>query len=345
MAELYDWQHGTWERLLQGRAFWTHALLLKGRKGIGKWVFARHLAKSLLCSAPRADGQACGQCASCGWFEQDTHPNFVAVMPEALQNINDNQSNQDNTEAKSSDVTTRKNAGQQITIDQIRRLSDFVYLTGHQQGHKIVLIYPAETMHGAAANALLKKLEEPPENVLFILVTHQVQHLLPTIRSRCQQLTLPVPDRESALNWLQQQGVADPHASLAVAGFSPLLALTLAQGDHAASFDRFVQQLAQTRSLDALALAEALQSTNLPDVVNWLQKWCYDLVCYRSTGRIRYFVNQQSAIVALSENMDLHRAIAFARMLYQRQKLSFHPLNARLFLEELFLDYAAMLQR
>lgn len=344
MAELYDWQHETWGRLLRGQAFWTHALLLGGRKGIGKWTFARHLAKSLLCSAPTPDQHACGQCVSCGWFELGTHPNFVAIVPEALQNATDNRFEQGNQDPKSSDATTRKNTGQHITIEQIRKLNDFVYLTGHQQGHKIVLIYPAETMQSAAANSLLKKLEEPPKNVLFILVTHQIQHLLPTIRSRCQQLSMTAPDRETALAWLQHQGIADPHTRLAVTGFSPLQALTLAQGDHAASFDCFVQQLAQTRSLDVLALAEKLQSVDLTDVVDWLQKWCYDLICYRSTGQIRYFVNQQSTIATLSKYMDLQQSIAFTRTLCQRRKLSFHPLNARLFLEDLLNEYAALLQ-
>ncbi|MCW5618621.1 MAG: hypothetical protein KIS65_05345 [Nitrosomonas sp.] len=60
-----------------------------------------------------------------------------------------------------------------MSISQIRALDDFVYLSGHQSGHKIVLIYPAETMNSAASNALLKKLEEPPEQVLFILVSHR----------------------------------------------------------------------------------------------------------------------------------------------------------------------------
>jgi DNA polymerase-3 subunit delta' len=93
----------------------------------------------------------------------------------------------------------------QISIEQIRKLTEFVYMTGHQNGYKIILIYPAESMNSAAANALLKKLEEPPADVLFLLVTHQAQHLLPTIRSRCQQIAMPIPDVQSSIDWLKQQ--------------------------------------------------------------------------------------------------------------------------------------------
>ena len=78
------WQQEIWRKLTQNREFRGHALLLKGKKGIGKYEFARHLAKSLLCTAPTAEREACGKCLSCGWFEQSSHPNFYLVMPEAL---------------------------------------------------------------------------------------------------------------------------------------------------------------------------------------------------------------------------------------------------------------------
>lgn len=344
MSDIYSWQQGIWQKLTQNRQFRGHALLLKGKKGIGKYEFARHLAKLLLCTAPTAEQKVCGKCSSCGWFEQNGHPNFYQVMPEALAIHSGESGEKEENEEKSGSATTKKSASQQISIEQIRKLTDFVYMTGHQDGYKIILIYPAETMNRAAANALLKKLEEPPANVLFILVTHQMQHVLPTIRSRCQQIAMPIPDVETSIAWLKQHAINDPQACLAAAGFSPLSARLLGQGENAVQYQQFIQHIADSKRLDALSLAEALQPANLSVVVSWLQKWCYDLISYRTTGKIRYYLNQLATIQALSGQLDLLACITFARTLNAKQRLSHHPLNPRLFLEEIFIDYAVLMR-
>lgn len=343
MNDIYPWQQSLWQKLAHNRRFWGHALLLKGKQGIGKYDFVRHLAQSLLCSEPTAEQHACNQCASCGWFAQHGHPNFYAVLPEALNTAAEGGGKVDGNEP--SEGITKKNASQQISIDQIRKLNDFVYLTGHQAGYKIVLIYPAETMNAAAANALLKKLEEPPAQVLFMLVTHQAQRLLPTIRSRCQHIAMPMPDMAASLAWLAQQGVSDPRASLAAAGFSPLLALRFNEEQHAARYRQFVQLIGHSGRFDPVSMATQMLQTDLSLTVTWLQQWCYDLISYRGTGKIRYFQNQSTIIKAVGARMDVHACLAYARVLNARQQLSQHPLNPRLFLEELFIDYAAMIGR
>jgi DNA polymerase-3 subunit delta' len=345
MGDMYSWQQKIWQRLTQNSQFWGHALLLKGRKGIGKYDFARQLAKSVLCTAPTEERKACAKCLSCGWFEQNGHPNFCQIMPEALSVSPHENNGKEGSEEKSGSAAPKKSVSQQIGVEQIRKLTDFVYMTGHQDGHKIVLIYPAEAMNSAAANALLKKLEEPPENVLFILVTHQAQHLLPTIRSRCQQVIMPVPDVETSVAWLRQCAVNDPQASLAAAGYSPLSAWLFDNGEDVAQREQFLRQIGDLHRLNPLSLAEALQQTNLAEVVNWLQKWCYDLVSYRITGKIRYYLNQLPEIQALSSQMDVLECIRFTRDLNSMQRLSHHPLNPRLFLEELFIAYTAMMNR
>lgn len=343
MNDIYSWQQEIWQKLTQSHDFRSHALLLKGKQGIGKYEFARHLAKSLLCTASVTKQEACGKCLSCGWFEQHGHPNFYQVVPEALSVNPGENSEKEENEEKPNSLVTKKNASQQISIEQIRKLTDFVYMTGHQGGYKIILIYPAETMNSAAANALLKKLEEPPANVLFILVTHQAQRLLPTIRSRCQQIAMPAPDVETSVAWLKQQAVSDPEACLAVAGFSPLSALLFDIGENAAHYQQFIQQISEPARLEPMALAEAMQPVSLPVVVNWLQKWCYDLISYRATGKNRYYLNQLATIQALSGQIDLLECITFARALNSKQQLSHHPLNPRLFLEELFIAYGLMM--
>ena len=109
MADIFIWQQEIWRKLTQNREFRGHALLLKGKKGIGKYEFARQLAKSLLCTEPTAAHKACGECLSCGWFEQSSHPNFYPVMPEALT-INPGETGEkEESEEKSGSATTKKN--------------------------------------------------------------------------------------------------------------------------------------------------------------------------------------------------------------------------------------------
>jgi DNA polymerase-3 subunit delta' len=110
MSEIYRWQQGIWSKLMRSRQFLGHALLLKGKQGIGKYDFARQLAKSLLCTAPTVDHEACGKCLSCGWFEHDSHPNFYSVMPEALDVMSGEDTEKKEGKEKSASATAKKSA-------------------------------------------------------------------------------------------------------------------------------------------------------------------------------------------------------------------------------------------
>src|SRR6478735_7144293 len=84
-SPLYPWQNAAWQQIGQLRERLPHAILFHGPEGIGKTAFAEHLAQSLLCQAPAADGHACGQCDACGWFSQYSHPDYRRVRPEILE--------------------------------------------------------------------------------------------------------------------------------------------------------------------------------------------------------------------------------------------------------------------
>lgn len=340
MDQLYPWQHTLWQQVRGKVTLKAHALLLKGRKGIGKLSFAHHLAKSLLCERVTSQQTACGQCASCNWFEQGTHPNFYSMVPEALTGIS-NEVMQENEGGKpeADSAKSRKKPSQYITIEQVRALNNFVYLSGHQEGLKLILIHPAEAMNVPAANALLKKLEEPPPNILFILVTHRWQDLLPTVRSRCQQITMPVPDATVARNWLTKQGVKHPDLCLALASSSPLQAAAFSHEEYFTQHTDFIRQISLPASFDPILLASTLHKLDLPSIVSWLQKWCYDLMSYSTTGKIRYHVLQDSVIKKLATTADPKLLASFWRNLVTTQQLSHHPLNTKLFLEEMLLSY------
>ncbi len=345
MNELYPWQYTIWQQVRGSVALKTHALLLKGRKGIGKLGFARSLAKSLLCAQITVKQVACGVCASCKWFEQETHPNFYLMTPEALiESSGEAGSASSGIDRQEADHTkSGKKPSQHITIEQVRALNDFVYLSGHQDGLKVILIHPAEAMNVAAANALLKKLEEPPSHVLFILVAHRAQDLLPTIRSRCQHITLPIPDAATARKWLTQQGVEHADICLALSGASPLQAAAFSHQDYFNQHTDFIRKISMPASFDPISLANSLHKLDLPEIVSWLQKWCYDLICVCTTGKIRYHVHQETTIRKLASTADPKLLASFWRNLIMSQQLARHPLNAKLFLEEILLCYVKVM--
>lgn len=339
-AEIFPWQQVIWQQARQpGNAQRHHALLLKGRRGIGKLGFALVLAKSILCGQGDAAGVACGKCQDCYWFEQGLHPNFRLLEPEAFsaqEGATDKDTEENRREAAS--TKSGRKPSQQISIAQIRALDDFIYLSAHQARDKVVLIHPAEAMNTAAANALLKKLEEPPPEVLFILVTHNASLIPPTVLSRCRQIAMPGPDHEMAKDWLIHQGITDPDFHLAMSGFSPLLALQYDE-QLAVSHADFIQCLCVPEKLNPIELAEKLHKLDLPSVTGWLQKWCYDLMSCRTSGRVRYHLKQVAIIRQQAAVID---PVAFGflwRSLVASQQLARHPLNPRLFLEEMLLTY------
>ena len=361
MKNIYSWQKEAWRRLAQdfqgSRRSSVHALLLRGRKGLGKLAFGRYLAKSRLCENPSAEGEACQTCASCRWFEQGSHPDYRLIEPEAMSGSPDDNGEDGSSDigpgstpgsasgatTESSSAKSRKKPSKQISVTQIRDLADFINISSHQNGYKIILLHPAETMNAAAANALLKNLEEPPPRTLFILVTHHAQYLLPTIRSRCLQVAMPVPDRATAIAWLKQQGIKDPETCLASAGYAPLSALEFNDDDYLERHGYFIEQISVLADLSPIALAEALQKSDLPTVVNWLQKWCYDLMSFRTTGKVRYHLDSLAAIELLAPGIEPRSLATYSRTLAGAQLLASHPLNTRLFLEELLFSYVIAL--
>ena len=333
--KIYPWQVELWKRLANNRERLPHALLLRGRSGIGKFDFALQFTQSLLCQTPTKDGFACSVCASCGWFTQGNHPDYRLLTPEQGSETPDN----DERLAESAKSTKKSKI---ISVGQIRELDSFLELTSHRSaGLRIVLIHPAETFNSASANALLKMLEEPPSGVIFILVSHQPQRLLPTIMSRCQKIDMPVPTTEIALEWLQQQGLKDAKLLLHYAGGSPLSALKEAE-EGGRQLPGIWQMLSLGGKLDPFATATLCLTQGMEAALNALQKWIYDLLNYRLTGEMRYHTEQAGALQALTKSVDLGLLLDFQGKLDEARKSANHPLNQELQLESLLLQYTQL---
>lgn len=329
MKQLYPWQINSWQALQGLRTRLPHALLLKGAQGIGKFDLALNFAQSLLCAKPHEDGMACQECSSCHWFEQDSHPDYRLIQPDSLSVIEEGE-----------EKAGWKKPSREISVDQIRDLSGFANMSAHCGGYRIVVIHPAETMNLNAANSLLKTLEEPTDNLLFLLVTHKPQQLLPTILSRCLSLSVNTPTREMGTAWLTQQGVKNPEHALAQTGFAPLQAVNWAEsGEGAEERSILLSAIRQPSKLDALALADSLQRSAPVHVIHCMQQWCHDLASAKLAGSVRYFPDQAEMIIKLAGGVSSASLMRFQKELQEARRAAFHPLNPKLLLESLLLSY------
>ncbi len=340
---LYPWQTADWQRWQQMRERLPHAVLFHGTEGIGKVTFAEHAAQSLLCESPDVEGHACGECASCGWFAQYSHPDFRRVRPEALD-AEDDEASPDADDSTAKKPATSKTPSRDIRIEQVRSLATFMNVSTHRAGLRVIMLYPAEALNAASANALLKTLEEPPPDTVFLLVTHRIDRLLPTILSRCRQFPLQMPAAEAALAWLQSQEVSKPGQWLAEQGGAPLAALEAAHGEFSAVQEEWLSHLARPDTAAALVVAERLQKVSLTQLVAWLQRWLYDLLTLKLAGRVRYYPHHRKSLEALAARLSAESLQQALRDAGSRRAVSEHPLSARLFIEDMLLDYARLMQ-
>ena len=335
---MYPLQQADWQRLQQMRARLPHAILFHGAEGIGKVSFAERFANALLCERPRNDGHACGECESCGWFAHYAHPDYRRVRPEVLDTDTDSEAEPEEGTAKKSGKTPSKD----IRIEQVRSLATFMNVSTHRSGVRVVLLYPAEALNGASANALLKTLEEPPPDTVFLLVTDRIDRLLPTILSRCRKFPLTAPDADLALQWLEAQGVPQAARWLAEYGGAPLAALAAAQDADSSVRDELLTFLALPDAGAALVVAERLQKSELAQLVAWQQRWLYDLLSLKLGARVRYFPHQQQALAKLAGRIPATQLQQASRDADARRAVADHPLSARLFIEQMLLDYAGL---
>ncbi len=155
-----------------------HAYLLDGERGVGKMETATFFSKLLLCEMPKSN-VPCETCHSCRRVSSGNHPNIKVIFPD----------------------------GQDIKKDQMSDLIFEMMKKGYESGRKIYIISNADRMNSAAANTLLKFLEEPEGDVTAILLTDAYQAMLPTIQSRCQRVSFLPPSREILMRKLEEQGV------------------------------------------------------------------------------------------------------------------------------------------
>ena len=296
-TKLCPWLQPAWMQLEAAREGGRlgHAWLIAAPEGTGKINLALAFAARLL------DGGASGAPAELGAAEAvhamrerhapaDHHPDLHWLFPE---------------EDKRS-----------ISVEQVRDVIEELALTAHAGAAKIVVIEPADAMTGAAANALLKTLEEPADNTYLLLLSHQPGRLPATIRSRCQRLAVARPPAAAVAAWLGAPPAAVLARTLLLAGGAPLSAAALlSDGD---SINNNILQDSLVAILqDKIAVQSAAEQWGGSDsalALTWLMRRLHGEI------RRRFGASPGSTSVTDPEAAALHNAFAEStlRMLFEQ---------------------------
>ncbi len=251
----YPWLRPSFEQLVAGYQAGRghHALLLQALPGMGGEALIYALCRYLMCRQPQGN-KSCGQCHSCQLMQAGTHPDYYTLAPE---------------KGKSA-----------LGIDAVRDVNEKLYERSRLGGAKVVWTGDAALLTDAAANALLKTLEEPPENTWFFLACQEPARLLATLRSRCRLHHLAPPSESYGLAWLEREVTMPQEALLSALRLSanaPAAALDLLQESHWASRQQLIQTLAGVLSSgDWLALLPILNHEQAAVRLHWLASLLLD---------------------------------------------------------------------
>ena len=342
LNSIFDWQKPLWDQLLSDPEKMPHAMLFAGPEGVGKFAFAQALAARLLCEqqAGGHQGMPCGSCSSCVWLASGNHPDFRLLQPEEAEETGNGED-----ESPKPATAARKPGPGQIRVDQIRALEDFVFVGSHRHGKRVALVAPAELMNPAAANALLKILEEPPAGVYFILVSSHWRRLLPTVLSRCRSIVFSRPEPLLAERWLAAEGVKSAPELLRLAGGAPLIAAEWAEQGRLDSYRKAIDVLAE-KSTDPVAMAakwstlvKSEQGFDLTQLVETVQKWVFDLALLKLSGSCRYHESWRDTLSGLAAKASNAGLLSCYNDLLRIRAVVKHPLNTQLFLEDMAARY------
>ncbi|AGA91110.1 DNA polymerase III, delta'' subunit [Thioflavicoccus mobilis 8321] len=323
------WLQPVWAVLTQARVAGRlpHALLISGPTGIGKRRLATAFVDALLCSAPGSDqgvnGGACGRCADCHLLAVGNHPDRLAAGPDP--------------EAKSNE----------IRVDAIRELIDREGLTPHRGRRKVVVIDPAHQLNRAAANSLLKTLEEPAPTTLLVLIAEEPNRLPATIRSRCQRLALSPPSESAALEWLAGRvGDRDPRRLLHLAHGAPLRALDyLADGRlerHETLFEGFHGVLAGRR--DPVTEARGWIELDPALSCEWLAGWVSDLLRLTADPACDCLIDleRHAVLKGLAQGLEPAPAHRYLQRVFEARGQVDSTINKQLLFESLLIGLAGL---
>lgn len=297
-----------------------HAYLFDGESGTGKESAALFFAQLLLCSHPESF-VPCETCHSCRRVTSRNHPNVTLIQPD----------------------------GQDIKKEQMSTLIYNMTKKGYESGRKIYIISRADRMNVAAANTLLKFLEEPEGDVTAILLTDSYHSILPTIQSRCQRISFLPPSREMMIKGLVEQGITSSMAAtVTMVTADPEEAFRLAGDDQFAHMRKTVLKLigASDRHVhEALLFIQSEWSPLFKEKEEAERGLDLLLYAYRDVVASKAglqsppaFPDQQEFFNSLSMKMTYSRLSANMEAILQAKKQLHGNMNRTLLMEQLVLS-------
>ena len=290
----------------------TQTHLFIADEGIGADLLLKNILRKLLCEKLTDNNQSCQICSSCS-YEIDEHPNIRLID-------------------KNIDLKTDV-----ITIEQIRDLSSFVELAStSDQDKKIIFVKNAHYLNSSASNALLKNLEEPPNNTFFILLTSNLNKILPTIRSRSIIHKLTSPTKKQCEVFLKDQH-QEAIKFLDLAEQKPFLAIHMSKDKEL--INSIVKIFIRGKSFDMMDVNENLLASGPQFFVDLMQKWATDLVHFKEFKTVYYFKNLQDHIELISNQLSYKELLNFYKKLIEYRRLSETTINKSIALDNLMIDY------
>ena len=272
----------------------SHFYLISGPEGSGKHTLARLLAAAAVC---RGEDKPCLSCAACRKIMANTHPDFITV---------------DDPEKKS------------VSIELVRDARSDIYVRPNEADKKVYLFPRAHDMGIPAQNALLKVLEEPPSYGVFLLLTDNSEKILPTVRSRCTELSLQPLDPvflEGHLKSLFPD--RDAHTVEAAiersGGYLGQALQLLEEGDEDPRTEAFLQCFADRDTLGLMQVLVPMEKWKRDQLLPILQQWAtllqQALVC-RSGVKVlsegaRQLASRRSSTELLAAVRHLKKAIEY----------------------------------
>ena len=252
----------------------SHAYIINGERSSGKRFIASIFAAALQCEGAHSqEGVPCGQCHSCKQAFSQNHPDIIRITHE-----------KPNT----------------ISVDDIRQqVNADISIKPYSGPYKIYIIPEAEKMNTAAQNALLKTLEEPPAYAVILILTTNLNSMLPTILSRCVALNMkPVPDEQIMKYLMQEQHIPDYKASVCVA----FARGNLGKAKELAASEEFEQikgttvtLLRNIHDMDISEMANAVKNmsedkVNIKEYLDIMTVWYRDALLYKATNDANHLI-------------------------------------------------------